>query len=126
GPGLPGGITTNRFTVEGKLATPPIPIFFAAPGSGDFGTQRVNATASRTVTIKNNGLAPTLPIASTAVSGPGAANFAIGADTCAGATLDSGQTCTVAVNFTPAAEGALSANLDLTDSGGTHTVPLSG
>jgi Abnormal spindle-like microcephaly-assoc'd, ASPM-SPD-2-Hydin len=127
GPGLPaGGISTNLFTVEGKLAVAPFPIFFAAPGSGAFGTQRVNTTVTRTVTIKNNGLAPTLPITSTAVSGPGAANYAIGADTCAGTTLASGATCTVDVSFTPAADGALSANLDLIDSGATHSVPLTG
>ena len=127
GPGLPaGGISTSRFTVQGKLASPAVPIFFAAPGSGDFGTQRVNTPVSRTVTIKNNGLAPTQPITSTAISGPDAANFAIGADTCAGTTVASGQTCTVAVAFTPGADGALNANLDLVDAGGTHSVPLTG
>ena len=127
GPGLPvGGIQTNLFTVQGKLAVPPFPIFFAAPGSGDFGTQRVNTTVTRTVTVKNNGLAPTLPISSTAVSGPAASSFTIGADTCAGTTLASGATCTVAINFAPAGEGALNANLDLIDSGATHSVPLTG
>src|SRR4051794_19033464 len=110
GPGLPlGGVQTARFTVEGKLATPPAPIFFVAAGSGDFGTQRVNPPASRTVTIKNNGLAPTQPITGTAISGPDAASFATGADTCTGAPLASGQSCTIAVAFTPANSGALSA-----------------
>ena len=127
GPGLPlGGIQTSRFTVQGKLASPPAPIFFVAAGSGDFGTQRVNTTVSRTVTVKNNGLAPTQPITAVAISGAGAANFATGADTCTGATLASGQTCTVAVTFTPAGEGALSANLDVTDAGATHAVALTG
>ncbi|HEY2983154.1 MAG TPA: choice-of-anchor D domain-containing protein [Jatrophihabitantaceae bacterium] len=127
GPGLPlAGIQTSQFTVEGKLASPPTPIFFVAAGSGDFGTQRVNATVSRTVTIKNNGLAPTQPITATAISGPDAASFAKGADTCTGATLASGQTCTVAVDFTPANAGALSASLDVTDAAGTNTVALTG
>ena len=127
GPGLPlGGIQTSQFTVEGKLAGAPAPIFFVAAGSGDFGTQRVSATVSRTVTIKNNGLAPSQPITATAISGPDAGSFAIGADTCAGATLASGQTCTIAVTFTPDSAGALSASLDVTDAGATHTVALSG
>ena len=127
GPGLPpAGITTNRFTVEGRLAVPPFPIFFAAPGSGDFGTQRVNTTATRTVTIKNNGLASSLPITSTALSGPGAANYAIGTDPCAGAAIASGATCSVDVSFTPGSEGALAASLDLIDSGAAHSVPLAG
>jgi hypothetical protein len=127
GPGLPaGGIGTNRFTVQGKLASPATPIFFAAPGSGDFGTQRVNTPVTRTVTVKNNGLAPTQPITATAISGPDAASFAPAAETCSGAAVASGATCTIDVTFTPAHAGALSASLDLTDAGGTHSVPLSG
>jgi hypothetical protein len=127
GPGLPvGGISTDRFTVQGKLATAPFPIFFSAPGSGAFGTQRVGTTIKRTITIKNNGLGPTQPITTTAISGADAASFATSADTCAGATLASGATCTIDVALTPGRTGALAASLDLTDAGGTHPVALSG
>src|SRR4051794_25662341 len=88
GPGLPlGGISTDRFTVEGKLATAPFPIFFAAPGSGEFGTQRVGMAVTRRITVKNTGLASTKPITAAAISGPDAADFATSADTCAGTTL---------------------------------------
>jgi|tagenome__1003787_1003787.scaffolds.fasta_scaffold20975679_2 hypothetical protein len=127
GPGLPlGGISTDRFTVEGKLATAPFPIFFAAPGSGEFGTQRVGMAVTRRITVKNTGLASTKPITAAAISGPDAADFATSADTCAGTTLASGATCAIDVALTPARTGAISASLDLTDAGGTHSVPLSG
>jgi hypothetical protein len=127
GPGLPpGGITTNEFTVEGKLASAPTAIFFAAPGSGTFGTQRVGTTATRTITVKNNGLAAMAQFTSVGIDGADAASFAKGADGCTGATLSSGQTCTVDVGFTPGAGGAKAANLVLTDATGSHAVPLSG
>ena len=127
GPGLPaGGISTDRFTVQGKLAVAPFPIFFAAPGSGDFGTQRVGTTVKRTITVKNNGLAPTQPITKTIISGADAASFATSADTCSGTTLASGAACTIDVALTPGRTGALSASLDVTDAGGTHPVALSG
>ena len=128
GPGLPaGGITTDEFVVEGRLARPPTPIFFAAPGSGDFGTQRVGTTTTRTVTVKNNGLAAMPAFTGAAITGADAGSFATGADTCSGATLASGASCTVDVAFSPAASGARSASLDLSDAGGgTSSVPLSG
>jgi hypothetical protein len=120
GPGLPvGGISTNLFTIEGKRASAPAPIFFAAPGSGSFGTQRVGTTVNRTVTIKNNGLAD-MALGATTVSGT---DFAKGADTCANGTIASGATCTIDVAFSPAAAAARSGSL-VVEGGGT--VPLSG
>jgi hypothetical protein len=120
GPGLPlGGITTNLFTIEGKRASAPTPIFFAAPGSGSFGTQRVGTTVNRTVTIKNNGLAA-MALGASTVSG---ADFTKGADTCANATIASGATCTIDVAFSPTAAAARSGSLDVAGGG---TVPLTG
>jgi hypothetical protein len=124
GPGLPvGGISTNLFTIEGKVASAPAPLFFAAPGSGDFGTQRVGTTVTRTVTVKNNGLAD-LPLSGATVSGSG--DFSKGADGC-NQTLASGATCTVDVSFHAASTGSRTGQLVVNEtSGPSHSVPLSG
>lgn len=126
GPGLPaGGISTDRFIVMGTLASPPAPIFFVAPGSGSFGTQRVGTTITRIVTVRNNGLA-TMP-GFDAVAVTGAPSFAKGApDTCLHASLASGATCTVQVSFAPTSATAQSGSLVLTEGGVAHTVALSG
>ncbi|MEA2149829.1 MAG: hypothetical protein QOD69_1659 [Solirubrobacteraceae bacterium] len=128
GPGLPpGGLTTNLFTVEGKYASAPQPVFFNAPGSGAFGTVRVKTTATRRVVVKNNGLAD-MDLGNVSIAGDDAADFATGADTCAGATIASGETCSIDVSLTPAATGARMADLVIAQSGGTpdHVVALTG
>jgi hypothetical protein len=128
GPGLPpGGLTTNLFTVEGKYASAPQPVFFSAPGSGAFGTVRVNATATRPVVVKNNGLAD-MDLGNVSIAGDNAAEFTTGADTCANATIASGQTCSIEVSLTPAAAGARTADLVIAQSGGTpdHVIALTG
>jgi len=128
GPGLPaGGISTNLFTVAGKLAGPAVPVFFAAPGSGDFGTQRAGTSTTRTITVKNNGLAPMASFTGASITGADAASFSVGTDTCTGTALASGKTCTVAVNYAAGAVGANSASLVLTDAAGaSNTVALTG
>ncbi|MEA2130286.1 MAG: hypothetical protein QOJ85_3177, partial [Solirubrobacteraceae bacterium] len=127
GPGLPaGGITSNLFTVEGKLASDPAPIFFSAPGSGAFGTVRVDSTSARQVVIKNNGLAG-MDLGDVTISGANANEFVTETNTCANATIASGHTCTVPVRFTPAATGARTANLVVAQSGAAdHTIALTG
>ena len=122
-----GGISTNLFTVEGKLASPPVPIFFVAPGSGSFGTQRVAATTTRMITVRNDGLAPMPAFTGVAVSGADASSFQATNTTCSGTAVPSGGSCTIPVSFTPASTGPQAATLTLTDAdGGTHAVALSG
>jgi hypothetical protein len=104
-----------------------VPIFFVAAGSGSFGTQRVAATATRMVTVRNNGLAAMPAITGVAVSGADASSFQATDTTCTGTAVASGSSCTVAVSFTPGSTGPQAATLTLTDAnGGTHTVALSG
>jgi hypothetical protein len=128
GPGLPaGGITSNLFTVEGKYASAPQPVFFNAPGSGAFGTVRVNTTATRQVVVKNNGLAD-MDLGNVSLAGADAADFTKGGDTCANQTIASGQTCSIEVHLTPSQTGARTADLVIAQSGGTpdHTIALTG
>ncbi len=127
GPGLPGGgITTDLWTIEGKLAGPPTPIFSVAPGSGAFGTQRVGTSAERTVRIRNIGLAP-MSLGDVALAGADAAEFTKGADGCAGQAIASGATCAVALSYHPTAAGARSAALVVAEAGApAHQVALTG
>jgi hypothetical protein len=54
--------------------------------------------------------------------------FSIAGSSCAGATLDAGQTCTVTVQFAPTTVGSFSGSLTIKDNAtaGTKTVKLSG
>lgn len=98
-----------------------------SPTSLDFPPQTVNTTSTPlTTTLTNTGSA-TLNISSIAITGANASDFAISAKTC-GATLAASGTCTVSVNFTPAAGGARAANLSFTDNApaSPQAVPLTG
>jgi len=96
-----------------------------------FGNQLLSTTsAAQTVTVTNTGSA-NLSIATVALGGTNAADFAKSADTCTGAAVIPNGTCTVSVTFTPAAAGALSGTLTFTDNnnamaGSTQAVALSG
>jgi hypothetical protein len=127
GPGLPaGGIISDQFSVEGKLASEPEPIFFSAPGSGAFGTVRVDSPSARQVVIKNNGLAD-MDLGEVTIAGANANEFVAETDACANARIASGHTCAIAVRFTPAATGARTANLVAAQRGAAdHTIALTG
>ena len=62
------------------------------------------------------------------VAVPGAAALAITADTCAGASLAPGATCSVTVRFAPATAGAINASLIATSpiTAATAQVAISG
>src|SRR3954451_8409550 len=97
GPGANGSLTltTNLFTVMGKLAGP----LSASPGSVNFGGAAAgSSSAPRTVTVTS--LAPTavIPAAAT-ISGPNAADFSITNDGCATHSVATDETCQVSVGF---------------------------
>ena len=108
------------------------PEFTVAPPSLNFSTTQPGSTsAPQTLTVTNSGGAPMAAIAFQ-ITGSGASAFSAGTTTC-GAVLDAGAACTVQVTFTPAATGAISANLTVTTStrGPNNkaiaaTVPLNG
>jgi hypothetical protein len=78
------------------------------------------------VTLKNTGTSA-LAITSIAITGTNSAEFVKTATTC-GASLAVSATCTISVDFKPAATGARSAAISITDngSGSPQQVPLSG
>ena len=97
------------------------------PGSLSFGNTAAGATsAPQSVTLTNGGSA-TLNIASIAISGPNAGDFAISAKTC-GASLAGSASCTVSVTFSPTATGTRTATLTFTDGAANspQTVSLTG
>ncbi len=80
------------------------------PASIDFGSQAVDSTTSRTLTLTNTG---TVPIAVYALdrNGPHASSFEIRSTTCVNATLAPQSRCTADIQFKPLADGAMSASL---------------
>jgi hypothetical protein len=95
-----------------------------------FAAQAVGVVSTaQTVTLKNTGSAA-LAIASFKLSGTNAADFKATSTTCTG-SIAVAASCTISVTFDPAASGARSATLTITDNSGnvtgaTQTVALSG
>jgi hypothetical protein len=92
----------------------------------DFGTQTVGTTSvPNSITLTNTAATP-LTISQIAVQGPNAGDFAQ-TNTCPTPVAAKGI-CTITLTFTPAALGARTATLSITDDGGNspQTVALSG
>ena len=120
-------VSNSAGSVTGSAATPTVnvaaPAGSLSPTSLTFGNQAVGtSSAAQFTTLTNTGNA-TLTFNAT-VSG----DFALaGLGTC-GSSLAAGVSCTISVNFTPTATGALSGTLRLTDNAANtpQTVSLSG
>ena len=111
-------------TVEGDSAGP----VALSPAEVQFGAGTVGLTGpAQTVTLLASGTGA-VSVSHVAVTGPQESDFAIASDECTGKTVSAGDTCTVAVDFTPAAAGSDSASLMFTDSANTspQSVPLAG
>ena len=81
---------------------------------------------AQSILVQNTGDAP-LDIQSVRVTGSDPGDFPIAADGCTGAHLLPGGICSLNLRFAPAAPGARSASLMITDgSGSPHAVPLAG
>jgi YVTN family beta-propeller protein len=117
------GFLNSRFAAYGFVVSPPSAA--VCPASLDFGYQRRGvASASRTVTLSNQGGGP-LALADVTASGDFRAS-----DTC-GAALAAFASCAIDVTFTPTAKGQRQGTLTITENrsdaaGPTLTVTLSG
>lgn len=93
----------------------------------NLGNQNIASTsAPQTLTITNNGGA-VLTVSNAALAGANASDFAL-TNNCT-ASLNVGSSCTITVTFSPAATGARTAALTVTDNSGagsSQTVSLSG
>ena len=120
--------STQTVALSGTVTTAEVGL--SASGLS-YQAQSLNTTSpAQTEIVTNTGTA-NLMISTDAIGGANASDFAISADTCAGATLQPNGTCMVSVTFTPATTGSLSASLVFTDdsngaAGSTQTVSLTG
>jgi hypothetical protein len=113
-----GGQATALLSGTGNPAAPVV----LTPITLTFPSTTISATVqAKNITISNTG-ATSVGLQTPVVSG---ADFAITANTC-GSTLGPGTGCTVSIAFTPAASGARSGTLSITDDVGTQTASLSG
>lgn len=116
----PGGTTAAALTGFG---TAPAQLVISATAH-DYGAVSVGSSMGYTFVVSNVGSLPSGLITS-AVSD--AANFPIFSDSCVGATLAAGATCTVTVSFRPTSPGPRSATLTVSGlPGGTSTAALAG
>jgi hypothetical protein len=129
GPGV-NSVRTDLFVVQGKYAGPPPP---PAPHpvlntrSLSFPDRQVGAAgAAQTVVVTNRGTAPAAFGAAT-FGGVDPADFRVVTDTCSGATVAAGDSCSMDVAFVATATGARSASLVLTGNStrSPHVVTLS-
>jgi len=126
--------TTDWKTKIGHFVNPeclnPMPAFSAAPAAVDFGDGAVGTSSPpRTLNITNTGqVTADLTISSVTVSGGNSGDFGIQNDTCSGASLDAGETCTVQATFIPTGAGARATALRFTDdaAGSPHDIALTG
>jgi len=122
-----GGFWTSiDYTVTGGSASSS-PTISVSPAALAFASTTVGSTtAAQVVTIKNTGTAAAT-LTSETITGTNATSFLKSATTC-GTTLAAAATCTVSVEFKPAAAGALAASLSITDNatGSPQTVKLTG
>jgi len=117
--------TPGTFDVSVLLANAPTVTITPAVAFGNqpHGTQ----SAERTITVLNNGPQRLRPSAVT-LTGPHASDFSISSNTCTGANVAGGASCTVGTRFGPSGLGPRSANVTFSSNGGgsPHVVPLSG
>src|SRR2546422_866243 len=110
-PGSPQSVS-----LTGTGVTPPTATLSAT--SSAFGNQRVGTTsAAQNLTLTNNGGTP-LNLTSITITGAQAADFAFAAgNTCptGAGSVAPGASCTISISFTPAATGARTATVTITD-----------
>jgi hypothetical protein len=98
-----------------------------SPSPVSFGSETVGTTsAPMTVTVTNHGTTA-VKVTSAVIAGADKADFAITSNNCT-TIAASGGTCSISVTFTPAASGARTGTLSLTDNdkGTPQTDVLSG
>ena len=99
----------------GPAAAAAGPALTFTPSPHDYGTVTPGQTASQTFTLANTGGTASRALTIT-LTGPA---FTITADTCTATSLGPGKSCTVTVQFAPAAAGPAAATLTAADNKNT-------
>ena len=121
------GTGTQSATITGTGASASTFTVSLSPTSLTFASTTVGSTtAAQVVTVKNTGTGA-VTLSSETITGTNPTSFLKSATTC-GTSLAAGASCTVSVEFKPAAAGALKATLSVADNanGTPQTVALSG
>lgn len=95
------------------------------PSSLDFGTQRVGTTATKTITVTNNGQTD-LNISAVSFAAPSV--YSPTGNTCVGTAVHAGQSCSVTVQFAPTLDASYTGTMNFTDdaSGSPQQVAITG
>ncbi len=121
---IAGGLNDVAYLQSAELYEPGAT---ASIAGGALGAQIVGDSSPVAVLVVTNLGAQALDIAGAALSGAQASDFTVTSDACSGRSLAFEQTCTISVQLVPAAPGAASATLSLTDNEVTPaTVSLTG
>ncbi len=110
------------------LPRPGPPVLRVEPALADFGPVRVGETGEvREVTLTSAGDRP-VEIRDLSLAGPAADEFRIAGDACSGVSLESHESCVVALRFAPADDTPRRATLEIPSdaSNGPLSVPLTG
>lgn len=97
-----------------------------SPSSLSFGSQKVGTSSAVSFVSATNTGSDFLTLGNVTSGGANAADFGKGTDGCSGTFLSPGQSCSVAVSFTPGAAGTRSAVLSFGLGGGSVDAVLSG
>lgn len=136
------GSRTATLSVAHSAAGTPSTVTLSGQGTGgamaalalnadqlSFGSQALSSTgAAQTVTVTNSGTAA-LSLSALSLAGPNAADFTLGAGSCAVSTaVAPGGSCTVLVSSRPATAGTKTAHLSFTSNAvnGAVSLPLAG
>jgi len=121
-----GSIVTVSVGLSGTSLAPGA--LSISPSVVDFGVVAPGTTSAlRTLTVIQAAGCPSTGTLAVSRAGIDPAQFAIATDTCSGATLAGGASCTLGVTYTAKASGTSSANLSvMANPGGTSTAGLQG
>jgi hypothetical protein len=97
-----------------------------APAAYNFGAEATGTTSPvQTFAVRNSGAAP-LDLDGASIVGADLGQFSLVGDSCAGATLASGEECMAAIRFSPDESGAKLATLRVRGDGASFGASLSG
>jgi RHS repeat-associated protein len=106
-------VSTASYNTVVEVSPAPAPINFS-PATLTFAQDVLTTSALQIVTVTNTSLS-SLTISSDAISSGNVTDFTKSSDTCAGASLASEATCSIAVSFTPTFWGTRWADLTFSD-----------
>jgi len=119
-------IVCASLALSGALARAAVPVS-VYPDPIQFGTIPMNSPSTPLWIYLSDSSTSAISITSTTITGTNSTNFAFDGYSCVG-TISAGQTCQMAMTFTPSALGSATASLVIAETGVTAaiTIPLQG